>query len=225
MPGSGRGFLFAVANVWACFLGFLLILVFHRNLIGEDSIQQWAIQRGMGPFPGMTPEIVLSSAVCCFFVTWFLAVIYLAMHFFYERRKREWSTGVGPLISLIAGALLVALTTIGSFVLHFNFVGFGARNETSPFLVVNWYWATVDISQGRSFSAQLLWFGLFAVQAMVIILVALIIAARELLCRPIPVPERVAVELQTRKSKMLPVGESIEEIFGDLNSEEQPEGS
>lgn len=221
MPGAGRGFLFAVANVWACFLGLILVGLYSRYLVGEDVIQQWATRRGrVVPVQGITSEIFWSSAVCCFFVTWFLSVIYLCMRYF-EKRKRQWSTGIGPLVSLIAGSLFVAAITIGTFILHFNFVSYEVRNDTSPILVMNWYWATVDISEGKTFVTQLPWFVVFCIQAIAVILLAMSSASRELLCRPIAVPDRVAVDLQSKKSNRLPAGESIEEIFGDLTSSEE----
>jgi len=224
MPGAGRGFLFAIANVWACFIGLILMAIFHRYLVDEATVQQMTTQWGIGRFQGITPEMVGSCAVCCFFVTWFLAVIYLCMHLFFEKRKREWSTGVGPLVSLIAGALFVAATIIGSFVLHFNFIGFSSGNVSSPVLTANWYWATVEISQGQSFDRQILWFAMFALQAVMVILLAILVASRELLYRPIPVPERVAIELQAKQSNVLPEGESIEEIFGEIDSAEESTG-
>jgi hypothetical protein len=220
MPGAGRGFLFAVANVWACFLGLILVGLFCRYLIGQEAFQQMATRFGTGRIKAITPEVVFSSAVCCLFVTWFLAVIYLCMYLFFEKRKREWSTGVGPMVSLIAGALFIAAITIGSFVLHFNFVNYQGRNLTSPILVVNWYWATAEISQGSTFGTQIHWFAVFALQAVLVIFLAMLFASRDLLCRPIAVPERVAIELQTKKLNTLPVGESIDEIFGDLTSDD-----
>jgi ABC-type transport system involved in cytochrome c biogenesis permease component len=222
MPGAGRGFLFAVANVWACFLGMVLIGLFSRYLSDEAAVQQAVTRWGAGWNQSLSPEMVGSSAVCCLYVTWFLAVIYLTMRLFFEKRKRDWSTGVGPLVSLIAGALLIAAMTIFSFIIHFNFFDWRNGSDSSPVLVLNWYWSTVEISQGNNFYAQLVWFAMFALQAVIVILLAFRLASRELLYRPIAVPQRVALELQAKPSSVLPVGESIEEIFGELDSGKEP---
>ena len=47
-------------------------------------------------------------------------------------------------------------------------------------------------------------------------LIAIALASRELLVRPIAVPERVQIETQKPKSSAVPAGESIDEIFGEL---------
>ena len=221
MPGAGRGFLFAVANVWACFLMLMLMGGFYEYLMDAEAAKRVAARWGPATGPGLTTEIIVSSAVSGFFVTWFLAVIYLFMYLFFEKRKRNWTTGVGPMVSLISGSLFIAALVIATFVIHFNFWSYSMRNSTSPFLVMNWYWAVVDISQGQTFGNQLHWFAIFAIQAVFVIGVALIVASRELQYRPIEVPTRVAIEMQKKQTSQLPAGESIEEIFGELRAGER----
>ena len=168
----------------------------------------------------MGVETYVSAAISCLFVTWFLSVVFLFMRFVFEKRSRDWSTGAGPLVSLLIGALFVAGLSIGTAVLHFNLSGYQSRDETSPWMVANWYWATIDISQQKTYFEQLPLFVLFAVQMVAVILIATVVASRELLQRPIPVPSRVALELQIRKQSSLAQGESIDEIFGELKRDD-----
>jgi len=51
---------------------------------------------------------------------------------------------------------------------------------------------------------------------LIVIRIAIALASRELLLRPIAVSERVQIETRKPKSSTVPVGESIGEIFGEL---------
>ena len=217
MPGAGRGFLFAVANVWTCAIVFLLIIQFSSFLTNE-AVRLELSSRGMGRTQWrMSFELIFQSFVSCLFVTWFLALIYLLMRCF-DNQKAQWSTGVGPTLSLLLGAIFVAILSIGSLIIHLNFVGWRGNNM-SPFLVFNWYWATYEIADS-GFRGDFLrfgvWYLLFAFQKIIVIGIAIALASRELLLRPIAVPERVQIETQKPKPSAVPKGESIDEIFGEL---------
>ena len=220
MPGAGRGFLFAVANVWTCALVMVLINLFSDFLIDEATAKRIAGIWGARGAAVLDWEDLLGMVTCCFYVTWFLAIIYLVMRLLLEKKKREWSTGVGPTISLVMGALFIALLSIGSFVVHFNFFPYDMRNEVTPPLVFNWYVMVFDVAgvqgSGQTLVRQAIWVFAFFVQAVLVIGIAFAFASRELLVRPIAVPERVQIEMQKTKFSNVPVGESIDEIFGDL---------
>lgn len=218
MPGSGRGFLFAVANIWTCAFVLLLVVHFSDQLLDQASrdffVNRWGVRRSWA----INFEMISQAFVTCLFVTWFLSIIYLTMRYF-ENRKRQWSTGVGPTVSLLLGAFFIAGLSIGSFIIHMNLTGWRPRFLMSAPLVVNWYLVTYEITESGlngSFVNQVVWYLLFAIQKLIVIGIAVALASRELLIRPIAVPQRVQIETQKSSSSNVPVGESIVEIFGEL---------
>ena len=218
MPGSGRGFLFAVANIWTCAIVFLLIVFFADFLLDDATREVTSARWGRARPWVVSEEMILQSLISLLFVTWFLSVIYLMMRYF-ERRKKQWSTGVGPTVSLLLGALFIAGLSIGGFVLHMNFKNWGNFYPMSYPLVANWYLVTYEIAEsglsGR-ISNVIVWYLLFAIQKLIVIGIAVALASRELLVRPIAVPERVLIENQKSRVSNVPVGETIDEIFGEL---------
>jgi hypothetical protein len=58
---------------------------------------------------------------------------------------------------------------------------------------------------------------MFTLQAVPVILIAVAVASRELLIDPTQTPNRVIAERAQQQKQELPPGESIEEIFGDLD--------
>ena len=60
-------------------------------------------------------------------------------------------------------------------------------------------------------------FAAFFLQAIVVIVIAVALSSKELLVKPIEVPDRVKIEHNKNSQKRaLPKGESINEIFGEL---------
>lgn len=217
MPGSGRGFLFVIANLWTSSLLLILAFSFPELLMSRDSLEPGgAVGNGFFTQPNALPfESIAATLASAGFVTCFLSLVFLAMRLFFKKRIIDWPSGVGPLISLIMGSLFVALSMIGSWSMHYSMVDYSDRSNTSIWMVPNWYWAVFDISEGSSYLTQLVAVGLLAVLAQLVIVIAILVASRDLLSKPIAVPERVKIE-QQRAPKQLAKGESIDEIFGIL---------
>ncbi len=215
MPGPGRGFLFAVLMAWSGTLAIILMALFQRWLV-IDAIEFPSGSRGRTAWSGSEAiRLTVASLVSCFYVMLYLAIAFLLARVTLHRTRRELPTGVGPIISLIAGILIVILPMFVMAVIQFQFIR-SYRNSYSPLQVFNWYWTTVEIIDGPGFGDSLIWFGLLAVPAAFVILLALLLASRDLLYHPIPVPERVLIDQQKPKLQ-LPAGETIEEIFGNLD--------
>lgn len=224
MPGAGRGFLFAVANIWSLAVAIGLIGLFAGYLVDTELVARNQLSFGIAPGTVVVTTGVVTTSyqylgalfVIAVFATWFLAVNYLVMRWVFKRAKREWGAGAGPLLSLIIGVCMIAFFSIGSAVLHAQMSGYGWSEFTWP-LIFNWYAmsAGIDFSDNR-FSS---WLFMFGVPASVVIFLAVFVASKELLSRPIAVPERVAIDLEEVKPRSLPLGESIGEIFGELDTE------
>ena len=219
MPGAGRGYLFAVANMCTSWVGIFAIWN-HVDLLVSDKAMGRITQRwGASPVRGawLGADEMAVGFVSTLFAVWFLSVGYLIINSISEKRKREWGPGVGPMISLVVGVLVVAFVSIGSAVIHYNLANYNVPNDPSPILALNWYWTAWDIDRnGAFYSIQTVWNLLFLAQAVVVIGIAMVIASRELLLRPIETPQRVAIDKEKKQErKSLPPGESIDEIFGE----------
>jgi hypothetical protein len=216
MPGPGRGFLFALTMIWSCGLVIGLLTHFQPAMV-LDFHHETLTSRGRlkgGGFSSLGRLISMYSgiAVCCFYVSGFLSISFLLAKWRLHSTRYELPTGLGPAINLFVGCLLVALSTIGSLIVHFSFASHGQRNDYLAIDVFNWYWTTFEVSEMRA-GPTMGWFGLLLLPGLLLIFVAVVIAAREFLHRPIPVPERVMIDRQKPVVK-LPVGESIDEILG-----------
>ncbi len=224
MPGAGRGFLFAVANVWACAIAIGLIGWF----VGSRGLQGYLSGQIIAPFGGSRVfgwEECCGLLTCCLYVTWFLSVIYLVMRSFFGKSRGEWSTGIGPTISLVLGGLLISVLSICSIIVHQNLYPIdNGSNDLSIPQLLNWYWVVAEVFEGTSFEQIFVECGVVAValllQAVVVIGFAFAFASRELLVAPIPVPERVKIDSLKLPTSNLPEGESINEIFGELKKNE-----
>lgn len=224
MPGSSRGFLFAVANLWACSLLVLALCYFDWWLISSDSgsrINNLGAGRNPALMPGTLTMRALGSMVAnALFVTWFLSITFLLMKWLFRKRVHDATSLSGPFVSFLVGAFLVVIMIVGPFVAHLNLVDFSTRNDGSIWLVPHWYWSVVEISDGSLIMSNASWMLsiLFFAQALAVSLVAFLVASRDLLDRPIEIPERVAIETK-RNPMRLAKGESIQEIFGELAPE------
>lgn len=229
MPGSGRGFLFAVANLWTCLLLACLIAGFSHYLLDSKTRElltgNWR-RTTLGI--SLTTQTVFAAATACIYATWFLALFYLVNRFFLDKRKPVWTTGVGPIVTLLLGVLFIALLSIGSAIMHFTYFYDYRDDMFSPFSSLNWYLTPYSIldsgvnwsSSPLTFLFSTLSYFLFFLQAFAVIAFAIALASKELLVKPIEVPERVRIEEEKPKERKLAVGESIDEIFGELKPRE-----
>jgi ABC-type transport system involved in multi-copper enzyme maturation permease subunit len=214
MPGPGRGFLFALTMMWSC--GFVIGLLTHfQSEMVLDAHRETILNRG--GFSAVRPLTNLTNlyggiAVCCFYVSGFLSISFLLAKWRLHSTRYELPTGLGPAINLFVGCLLVAMFTIGSLILHFSLTSRRLRNDYLAIDVFNWYWTTYEFSETRG-GSYMAWFGLLLLPGLLLIFTAVVVAARELLHRPIPVPERVMIDRRKPIVK-LPAGESIDEILG-----------
>ncbi len=212
MPGPGRGFLFAQIMMWSCGLSLTLALVLHDWYFGSLTAN---FLNNRGTFAtGDILSASLAILTCCIYVSAFLSISYLFARGILHRHSREWATGVGPTLNLLLGFLIVIVPTLMALVLQFSLFKYPFQNEYSAFQIFNWYWTITEIIDGNP-SDGLVWLLLAIVPAGVVIGWASLKAATELLQQPIPVPKRVQIDQQKSPVK-LPVGESIDEIFGEV---------
>jgi ABC-type transport system involved in cytochrome c biogenesis permease component len=213
MPGPGRGFLFALTMMFACSAALILGVVLQDYLLMSPDQTQNVTMGGRWTTVRITNSCI-GMAMNCFYVSLYLSLVFLVARFVL-RRRTEMPTGTGPLVSLIIGVVIVVVPMLASWILHFNLTRNYSSSYTAP-LVVHWYWTVMEVADGSGFYAQTGWFFLFAMGGLAVIVSAMLVACRELLQRPIPVPQRVLIDKKKPEKRALPAGESIDEIFGEI---------
>lgn len=204
-PGPGRGYLFALTQIWGWQLMFL----------GWWLYQEWRASNAQ-PIGGHFEATVffLGNAI---HATFYLSFNWLLLSWIRGRRK------LNPLAGLVTLALCFAILNVATLSLH----GF-ARNpgglprryeDYSIYLTFNWWsWISQALSGfplGSSGLTDELVFSVLIVAggALVLGAICLLRAARELVAPPGIVPERVLAELAATRKVHVPAGESIEEII------------
>lgn len=210
MPGAGRGFLFALANVWAAFLIVWFLAIFEQTLFSWE----WQGDRTRNKFligSFAWQDEFIGMLICVGFVSWYLSLVFLFNRYLLRRFDWDSEGGYGPVISLVFGAALVAFISILSFVIEgaFQSGSFGA--SVASFF--NWYTMSFESSLNLNFFVFVF---VFVIQAAFITIYAVLRASDDLLLVAVETPERVLIERLPAKKNTLPVGESIDEIFGEL---------
>ena len=206
MPGSGRGFLFAMANVWAAFLFVMLLVVFENFLFDWTNQTRSRFGTNIYASEAEIPGMIISSL----FVSWYLSLVFLFNRFLWRRISRKFEPGYGPVISLFFGVVLVAMVSVGSFLIEAFLSNYGLRSSLA--WAFNWY--RVSFEDFSSLTS--VFFVAFVIQAVMVLMFAVFLASRDFLVVAVETPERVLIERQPTKTNRLPVGESIDEIFGEL---------
>ena len=209
MPGSGRGFLFALSNIWAAFLFVFCLLVFENGLFDWPALSDQRRGRFTGNQLAWDEEII-QMVICLGFVTWFLSLVFLCNRYLWARMIRKIEPGYGPVVSLFLGAAIVSLMSITAFLMEdFFFSNFFLSDIAISF---NWYSKTFEPLS----HSPIIFVVCFVIQAVILTAVAIFFASKDFLVVAVETPERVLIERQPNKKSTLPVGESIDEIFGEL---------
>jgi hypothetical protein len=228
MPGPGRGYLFAVSCMLASILAAAAIVA-SSDWMGIQPMNNFNFR---GAQSSVSVEVLIASVLSSLYPLFFLSLIYLWM-IFLRRFTRLKSTGaLGPFIGLLSGGFLVSAVSIGAYTLWYNFerinnIGYYSAAEPGFLSCFNWYLAITTIGNNvfssgfGMFWQNLIFFGPFAVVAILTTFVAVILAIRELRYQPTSAPVRVTKEIERVKAERkaataAPAGESIDEIFGVL---------
>jgi hypothetical protein len=214
MPGPGRGYLFAVAMLWSCGLSFALLAQFIDSMLANFGTRLgFSLRIGVVTGWNSVVEIYHLVFLACYYPTLYLSIAYLLAHARLHRRVvREG--GMGPGIMLFVGCLLVAVSMIVASLVQSQFGNRPMVSDDSFASFCNWYWMFGELLRsGRTLNQ--LWLFAFVLPTSAFVLIAMLVASRELTLTAVAVPERVLEDSQPLEPK-LPVGESIDEIFGKL---------
>ena len=123
---------------------------------------------------------------------------------------RKIEPGYGPVVSLFLGAAIVSLMSITAFLMEDFFLSNYLLSDIA--LSFNWYSMTFEPLS----HSPIIFVVCFVIQAVILTAVAIFFASKDFLVVAVETPERVLIERQPNKKSTLPVGESIDEIFGEL---------
>ncbi len=194
MPGPGRGFLFALGNIWGWNL--LLIIVFlGANYLLPDVDAQWGPRStGRTLNPNEVTTILSSVFGNCVYATTLLSIAFLFLTISYRRRPE-----VGPFFGLALLVVLLMVFSLIPMVVQLNWYQ-GTRFNYSLIQVTNWY-ATANELNSYGTNASLASVALFIITLAMFGFgyFALRIAGRELQYLPEAVPNRVLEEEKRRR--------------------------
>ena len=219
LPGSGCGLIFSTINIWFCGLCVFLTFWLSDLWLSGFSWDEWInfTQSWPSSFSDLR-EYAMSTAAICLYSSFFLAITYLLCAFI--RRTGHRIHGV---LSLALGVVVVFLFTCTPLVYHYNAVHSSNWDEYTADQVFNWYWTCTELTTGSISTIPPALF-IFAAAAMLIVCaVAWNRAAIELTQTRELVPERLQQEIAAEQPAVarIPVGESIEEIFGSIDDEQK----
>ncbi len=217
LPGPGRGLIFAICNVLACGVFTLLLLAFGGELLPLPQYDNAIFAQDRSNITMRELELVFYCLIATsIYICFFISSIYLIVRVI----PNTGNLRSNSIISVLLGILLVTVMTGASLLIHFNFVPFNSRNQYSHIGLLNWYWTSYEVIDNGWNRVNPELFTMWGALAGIVILIAVVLASRELLIRPEPLPERVLTDIEEiRKSKLPQPGETIDDIFAESQTE------
>lgn len=214
VPGPGRGYLFAMVNIWGWTLAMIVYTFAGDTLLGNMPARNNVF------VPGARWRILAALLCSLSFATLFLSANYLFVCFLSTRRKY-----LNPAITTILGVFSVLACVIVSMILHFSLLQPALANSYSGWQLMNWYWTSYQWLDFGAQNSSVLGSIVVAVGAVVLGLISLVIAARELVRRPGSVPDRVLQDDEELRPSFVAPEESIEAIFAERKEGRDNESS
>lgn len=206
MPGSGRGYLLAVANMLGWTVAAAVMGWFHF----VDPTTLFNSLHSARSFNHQGPDLGFVGLGLVF------AVFYLTLTWLLLKLLVAWRVRVTPMLGLVA--LLIVFTAVNAFswiahLLYFVAIGDRFPDGYTTFLIPNVFATFLEFFEGNLMMEQMLALFCFAVGVASVTVACVAVAGRELLDRAVPVPQRVLDELARARRVREEKGESIEDIF------------
>jgi hypothetical protein len=216
MPGPGRGYLFAIANMLGWNLLLVLVMILGRFLLPDvDSGFSNNSDRTLSSRE--IEEMLMTVTTNCIYGITFLSFLFLILHASVRNRPNA-----GPLYGAVVAFLLLIVASFVPVLVKLQWFP-NSSGSYSLLYTTNWYLTITEMSRYSSGLGGPAIAVFFVAIGMVLFgYLSLRIAGRELNYLPESVPNRVLEEeRKKRKTREIPVGESIEEIFA-MPREEYP---
>ena len=210
LPGSGRGLIFAVMNIWICAALLTAIVILGTPFFPEpeDATRFGSLRTAWQIID--TDRIILGVVSTCLYTTFFLSVTYLICLLLRKKTRQKIMPITSFMIGLVSSLLFIGLAMF----LHFNFIEPYETNDFSNYQIFNWYWTTIELTETRFDTVNPIAAAIAGLCMAVVSGLAIMIASFELLQTTTAVPERVLQEdAERQKVEKIAEGESIEEIL------------
>ena len=245
MPGPGRGYLFAMACMFSCATVVLIVVLFSKSFIMNESswAQQfagpWGVIPGQLSGPGHLKALLIQFVVILAYPSLFISTTYLLMTLYRRSAKRRLTGASGPFFGLVLGGLLtLAITLVSNY---YSYRSYSNRTNLEFWESWSWYEVVRQTSvtfhdtmatpvgfdyQGAAvrFFMNCYWVIPVLGVSMVVTSVAFLIASREFMFGVLETPDRVSDDIQQQISRTDEPEESIDEALGidssNLNSQE-----
>ena len=221
LPGSGRGLLFAVCNMWLCIAIFTIIhLVAPWIPESTGSIVNWGRTNNLTDWSSGT-RIVIASCLAAIYPTFYLSLIYL---FFSRLRKHGYK--VTGRLGLLIGLLLVASISGSLLLFHYNILQDDRWQFYSIEQTLNWHWTATEFANNGFASGNLLMITTVVALMSAVCAIAILRASKELFQEQVATPERVHEEnKRMQKFDRPPPGETIDDIFAEQDDRDSSTNS
>lgn len=221
LPGPGRGYLFALANLWGWFAALALAL-FLVTTLDYQFAPRWIVTGGPAQdlaLVGNWTDFLATLGINTSYATFYLSLVYLALFMLRRRMRLHPTLGLLFLI-LIFGLIHIGTVSLHSFVMRNEF--YGRFTEFSVCLTGNWWWWISEMGPRNwqsylTIREGLVSASLIVTAAFLLAGVCLVLSCRELVAPSAPIPQRILDEMAARRPGRAGPGESIDEIFADRN--------
>ena len=195
MPGPGRGFLYAIGNIWGWNL--LLVVIFlGANYILPNVETQWGSINSRTLNPNEVTKITSSVFGNCVYATTLLSIAFIILTMAYRRRP-----AVGPFLGLALVVVLLMGFSFGPIVIQLQWFR-DFSGQYSLIQLTNWYLTGNELNSYGPNAGT-------AVVALIAITIAMFpigyfafrIAGRELHYLPEAIPNRVLEEEKRRRAE------------------------
>jgi hypothetical protein len=229
MPGPGRGYLFALTNIWGW--GFVVLFgsaltILFSEFVSWDFLGQLNQPTRNVNFFNFAVGVVAN----CAFATFYLSIVILLAALIRGRHRKA-----NPVQGVLLLILVFAMVHVGTISAHLFFTSssYSDAYEAGDFTLLltgNWWWFVSDTFNTPMLSVNLvnqadflLSLTLLGGITMILVIFCVRKSLPELIAPPSKVPARVLEEIERRRKARAPdLGESIEDIFAARESRRSP---
>ena len=220
MPGPGRGYLFALTNMWG-WGGIVLVGSASIQAIAEFVSWEFLAQWDQNTRTVNYLSFAASSLANCVYATFYLSTVVLLGYLIRGRNRKS-----NPIMGLLLLIFVFAMVHVGTVSAHLFFTASSysdayEANQFTLLLTGNWWWFLSDAFDNPNLSQAdyLLSLTLLSGATAILVIICLYKSLPELIAPPSKVPARVLEEVERRRKARAPSsGESIEDIFAARES-------
>lgn len=214
-PGSGRGLLFALSNMWFCVFMFTAIHLIVPWLPEASTGFDYLVRPGVGGDWDSRVRVCIAACLGALYPSCYLAFMYLFCHWLRKHGRK-----VSGFFTLFVGVLLVITVSGIVLLVHNNIVSDRNWRFYSLEQTLNWHWTAAEFLESGFAMRNLMGVFTVAMGMSAICIVAIWVAARELRQQHVSTPERVIEEnLRMQKFDRPPPGETIDDIFANTTED------